>query len=103
MTVMQATTRRFVRPSGPSQAIIRVLAAFALVCAMMAMGVITGSLADHVAHGRSQSSAVPDTLLEIAYDQRVRQSHVVAYLPGMKAPHPLLDGGIDPVVSPDGK
>ncbi len=104
MAVMKADTRRFVGPSGPSQgSSIRVLAAFALVCAMMATGVIGGSLADHFAHGRSQSSAVPDTLIEMTYDQQARQSHVVAYVPGMKAPHPLLDGGIDAVISPDGK
>lgn len=79
------------------------LAACAFVCAIMATGVIGGSLADRFIHGRNRLSAVPDTLLELTYNQQARQSNVVAYLPGMKAPHPLLDGGNDPIVSPDGR
>jgi len=102
MAAMKADDRRFVEPSGARRG-IRVLLACALLGAIMATGVIGGTLADRLAHGRSRASAVPDTLFELTYDQQARQSHVVAYLPGVKTPHPLLDGGAAPIIAPDGK
>ncbi|MHB8647070.1 MAG: hypothetical protein ACYDAR_14870 [Thermomicrobiales bacterium] len=102
MAARKADDRRSAEPSGARRG-IRVLVAFALVCAIMAMGVVGGSLADRFVHGRSRPRAVPDTLIAMTYDQQARQSNVVAYLPGMKTAHPLLDGGSDPIIAPDGK
>jgi hypothetical protein len=79
-----------------------VVGALALVCAITATGVITGTVIDRLAHGHSSSGVVPDTLLQMVYDQQARQEYVVAYLPGTRTPYPLLDDGSNPLISPDG-
>ena len=101
MVAVGAATGASARQSGWRQT-FHTLGAFALACAIMAAGVIVGSVSDRLIHGRSAPGGVPDTLIQMTYDQQARQQNIVAYRPGTNTPHPLLDGGSEPIVTPDG-
>ncbi len=82
--------------------VARIAAALILFCGIIASGVVAGGVSDRLFRSRDSSGAVPDTLLQVTYDQQTQQSHVLAYLPGKKTPAPLLDGAFDPLIAADG-